>query len=54
MKHIDIKFYYTRDLIKQKLIDVKHVSSQMQLADILTKPLTRVKFETNRNQLKLM
>jgi len=52
-KHIDIKFHYTRDLIKQKQIDVKHVSSQMQLADILTKPLTREKFETNRNQLKL-
>lgn len=53
-KHIDIKFHYTRDLVKQKLIDVKHVSSQLQLADILAKPLTRGKFETNRSQLNII
>lgn len=52
-KHIDIKFHYTRDLIKQKLIDIQHVSSELQLADILTKPLTRGKFENNRNQLNI-
>lgn len=54
LKHIDVKFHYTRDLIKQKIIDVQHISTQLQFADILTKPLTRIKFETNRDQLNII
>lgn len=53
-KHIDIKYHYTRDLIKQRLTNVEHVSSQLQLADILTKPLARERFETNRNLLNMI
>ncbi|XP_039310741.1 secreted RxLR effector protein 161-like [Solenopsis invicta] len=53
-KHVDIKFHYTRELVKQKQIKIQHVSTQSQLADILTKPLARGKFEINPNQLNLM
>jgi hypothetical protein len=42
-KHIDIKAYYLRDFIKGKIIDLEHIMTDDQLADMLTKmPLTHV------------
>jgi len=37
-KHIDIKYYFTREQIEKKLICVKYVPTDLQLADTLTKP----------------
>lgn len=53
-KHIDVKFHYTRELIKNSSIKVQHVKSSDQLADILTKSLTRAKFENNRKLINLL
>ena len=36
-KHLAIKFYNLKDMIKNDLIIINHVKSQNQLADILTK-----------------
>lgn len=52
-KHIDVKFHYTRELIKNIIIKVQHVRSSDQLADILTKSLAREKFENNRKLINL-
>lgn len=52
-KHFDIKFHYTRDIVKQRDLLVEHIASNEQLADILTKPLTREKFETNRLKISV-
>jgi len=38
-KHIDIKYHFTREQIEKKLISVKYIPTDLQLADILTKPL---------------
>ena len=38
-KHIDIKFHYLRDLVKEGEISLKYCKSHEQVADILTKPL---------------
>jgi hypothetical protein len=38
-KHIDTKFHYTRERIEAGEMEVDHVSSEDQLADILTKAL---------------
>ncbi|XP_076301426.1 uncharacterized protein LOC143219297 [Lasioglossum baleicum] len=53
-KHIDIKFHYTREIMKQGLLTIKHIASDEQLADILTKPLTRRKFEANCIRINLV
>lgn len=53
-KHIDIKFHYTCDIMKQRSLMIKHISSNEQLADMLTKSLTRKKFEVNRSKLNLI
>ena len=38
-KHIDIIYHYTRDQIRQKRITIQFVPTKKQLADILTKNL---------------
>jgi hypothetical protein len=45
-KHIDIdvRFHFLRDLTRDGVVTLLHCRSQEQLADIMTKPLTRVVF----------
>lgn len=44
-KHIDIHYYFIRGLMKNGEIEVKHCSTDLQLADIFTKALPKAKFE---------
>ena len=44
-KHINIRYYFIRDYINTKEIDLKHVFIREITADILTKPLPRLAFE---------
>jgi hypothetical protein len=50
-KHIDTRFHYIRDCIERNMVDVEHVGTEDQVADILTKPLGRVKFVEFRLKL---
>jgi hypothetical protein len=43
-KHIDIKYHFVKDLTEQREIQAKYVPTQEMKADILTKPLTKEKF----------
>ena len=43
-KHIDIRHHFIREQIAVGAVQVKHVSTTHQLADILTKPLSAEKF----------
>ena len=43
-KHIDIKFHFIRDSVEAGQVEIDHVSTHDQLADVLTKALGRVKF----------
>ena len=43
-KHIDTRFHFIRECIEEAKIDIKHVSTNGQRADILTKSLGHVKF----------
>ncbi|CAL9007313.1 unnamed protein product [Prunus brigantina] len=38
-KHIDVRFHFLRDLVKNEVIELEHCLGNMQVADILTKPL---------------
>jgi hypothetical protein len=42
-KHIDTRYHYIRECVGNGVLDVKHVSIENQLADILTKPLGRLR-----------
>ncbi|KAL8127829.1 hypothetical protein AgCh_014672 [Apium graveolens] len=50
-KHIDMQFHFIRDCVECGEIVVKYVKTQEQRADILTKPLTALKFEEMRKLL---
>jgi Reverse transcriptase (RNA-dependent DNA polymerase) len=51
LKHVDIKYHYTRQLVNEGKLIVKHIDTEDQVADIFTKPLARVKFEKFRGLL---
>ncbi|CAM8993619.1 unnamed protein product [Rhodiola kirilowii] len=53
MKHIDIRHHFIRELVEQKVVTLKHVTTDKQLADIFTKPLDATQFETLRSSLGL-
>ena len=42
-KHIDIKFYFVRDLIKKGIVKVNKVATKMNINDFLTKVVPRAK-----------
>ena len=50
-KHIDVRYHFLRDLVKDGTIDLLHCRSEDQLADIFTKPLKFVTFEKLRKLL---
>ena len=44
MKHIAIDYHFIRNMIQLGMVRVAHVSTKDQLADALTKPLSRQPF----------
>ena len=53
-KHIDVKFNFLRDLITKGVIEVKYISTNEQLADVMTKGLPKKTFEYLREKLNLI
>lgn len=43
-KHIDVKYHYISELLKNGVFSIQYCKSEDQLADKFTKPLTGVKF----------
>ncbi|RDX80732.1 hypothetical protein CR513_38687, partial [Mucuna pruriens] len=53
-KHIDIKFHFLRDLVKDEIIKLSYCSSHIKVADIMTKPLKLEQFLKLRNMLGIV
>ena len=53
-KHIDIKLKFTREYIKNGCINLEYIGTNEMVADILTKPLKRIKFNYLRSQMNLI
>ena len=49
-KHIAVRYHFIRDLVKAGLVTVEYVPTAVMLADVMTKPLDRVKFEQARRR----
>jgi hypothetical protein len=45
MKHLDLRFYWLRDEVERGTIHIAHLRTDEMPADVLTKPLVRVKHE---------
>ncbi|WVZ80476.1 hypothetical protein U9M48_027946 [Paspalum notatum var. saurae] len=50
-KHIDVRFHFLRDHYEKGDIDLVHIASENQLADIFTKPLEFGAFVHLRGEL---
>jgi len=53
-KHIDTRYHYIRDCIEKNIVDVNHAGTDEQVADILMKPLGRIKFVEFRLKLRVI
>lgn len=52
-KHIGIRHHFIRDLVEDKMVNLKHIETDKQLEDIFTKPLDVVCFENLRSTLRV-
>lgn len=50
-KHLSVRLHHFRSHVENKTINVEHISTKDQIADIFTKPLPRDQFYFLRNQL---
>jgi hypothetical protein len=53
-KHIEIMYHYIHDMVQRGVIKLQYVGIDEQVADVLTKPLSRVKFEYFRDKLGIV
>ena len=53
-KHIEIKYHYIMDMVQRGAVKLQYVATEEHIADVLTKPLVRVKFEYFRETLGMI
>eukprot|EP00253_Pinus_taeda_P010257 PITA_10257 len=50
-KHFDLKYHFIRDLVHKKDVELKHINTQHQLADIFTKAVAKDQFLAIRDKI---
>jgi hypothetical protein len=50
-KHIEIRYHFIQDRIQKGVVKLQYISTDEQVADILTKPLVKGKFVFFRDKL---
>ena len=53
-KHIDIRFHYIREAIRKGNIEIEYCPTEVMIADLLTKPLSKEHFERLRQMMVLI
>jgi hypothetical protein len=53
-KHIEIRYHFIRDMVQRGALKLQYISTDEQVVDMLTKPLSRVKFEYFRDNLGIV
>ena len=53
-KHIEIKYHNIRDMVQRGAVKLQYVVTEEQIADVLTKPLARLKYEYFRERLGVL
>ncbi len=52
-KHIDVRYHHLRELIENEDIEVKHIRSEEQIADMMTKNETTEIFRKHRKRIMI-
>ena len=50
-KHIKIKYQYIHDMVEKGAVKLQYIATDEQVVDVLTRPLSRVKFGYFRDKL---
>ena len=50
-KHIDVRFHFLRDLVKDGVIELEFCGTKEQIADVMNKPLKLEQFQKLRQML---
>ena len=50
-KHIDIRYHYIRETLCDKIIELEYCPTEHMIADLLTKPLHKGRFELLREKM---
>jgi hypothetical protein len=50
-KHLNIKYHHFREEVKKGTVNIYHVTTGEQMADMLTKPLDEILFEKHRKKM---
>jgi hypothetical protein len=53
-KHIEICYHYIHDMVQRRALKLQYISTDEQVVDVLTKPLSRIKFEYFRDNLGMV
>lgn len=53
MKHISMDYHFVSEQVLDGKIQVSHVSTKDQLADLLTKPLAHTQFSNLRSKMQV-
>jgi hypothetical protein len=54
LKHIEIKYYFLSDKVQKGEVILQYISIDEQIVDILTKPLSKIKFAYLRDKVGFM
>ena len=50
-RHIEIRYHYIRDMVHKGVVKLQYVVTDKQIANVLTNPLSRIKFDYFRDKL---
>ena len=53
-KHIEIKYHFIKDMVQGGAMKLQYVLTDEHKVDVLTKPLSKVKFEYFREKLGVL
>jgi hypothetical protein len=53
-KHIEIRYHYICDMVQRGDIKLQYISMDEQVVDVMTKPISCVKFEHFRDKLGIV
>jgi hypothetical protein len=53
-KHIEIKYHYIRDMVQRGVVRLQYMTTEKQVANVLTKPLSRMGFKHSKDKLGMV